>query len=77
MRRLEVGVQHFAEKRPSGPNLMLLVLHRHPVSVVVVKDRTPGVEQITNAVLDTSQPFFAFVIVLQGLFVDPGAKDFE
>ena len=54
MGRLEVAVQHLAQERPPGAKLMPLVLHLHPVSVVVVEDRTPGVEQVTNTVLDAS-----------------------
>ena len=66
MGRLEVGVEHLAEERPSGRGLVPLILHRHPVGAVVVKDRAPRVEQVPDAILNASQPLFAFGLVLQG-----------
>ena len=67
----EVGVQHLPKQRLAGRGFVSLVLHRHPVTAVVVADRAPGIEQVADAVPNAAQPFGTFGVVPEGLLADP------
>src|ERR1039458_3796595 len=67
---LKIGVEHFPKQRLRLLQLVLLILHRYPGSVVVVEYLAPRIEQFDDPVLNTAKAFIPLCFIRKRLLTD-------